>query len=135
VQLYIEDQTDGLVQSIQSLVASIRAEDGLTTIRTHVSAIVSVISNVSSSTEHFINKSNSSPVLRERSGPILQTLNQHRAHLLETTAEGEDAVNIAELREVTKKLPPIAFEIARETKELVHRLDLTDDNDSEDDFR
>ncbi|KAF7164945.1 hypothetical protein CNMCM6106_001302 [Aspergillus hiratsukae] len=135
LKLYIEDQTDGLVQSIQSLVASIRAEDGLTTIRTHVSAIASIVSNVSSSTEHFISKSNSSPVVRERSGPILQTLDLHRAHLLETTAEGDDAVNIAELREVTKKLPPIAFEIARETKELVHRLDLTDENDSEDDFR
>ncbi|KAF7159334.1 hypothetical protein CNMCM5623_004648 [Aspergillus felis] len=135
LKLYIEDQTDGLVQSIQALVASVRAEDVLTTINTHVSAISSIVSNVSSSTEHFINKSNAGPVLRERSGPILQTLNLHRTRLLETTAEGEDAVNIAEHREVIKKLPPLAFEIARETKELVHRLDLTDDNDSEDDFR
>lgn len=107
----------------------------MTTISTHVSAISSIVSNVSSSTEHFINKSNAGRVLRERSGPILQTLNLHRTRLLETTAEGEDAVNIVEHREVIKKLPPIAFEIARETKELVHRLDLTDDNDSEDDFR
>ncbi|KAH1878799.1 hypothetical protein KXX01_004891 [Aspergillus fumigatus] len=135
LKLYIEDQTDGLVQSIQALVASVRAEDVLTTISTHVSAISSIVSKVSSSTEHFINRSNAGRVLRERSGPILETLNLHRTRLLETTAEGEDAVNIAEHREVIKKLPPIAFEIARETKELVHRLDLTDDNDSEDDFR
>lgn len=108
----------------------------MTAIRTHISAISSVVSNVTSSTEHLFNKPTISSSLRERSGPILQSLGHHRARLMEAADQGDDAIDISELREVTKRFPPIAFEIARETKELVHRLDLTDDDDSEeDDFR
>ncbi|OJJ35506.1 hypothetical protein ASPWEDRAFT_172308 [Aspergillus wentii DTO 134E9] len=134
LKLYVEDQTEGLVQSIQALVASIRAEDALITVRTHVSAISSVVTNVASSTEHLINKPGAHPALRERSGPIIQTLDAHRGRLVETAADGEDAFSAEQLREITNKLPPIAFEIARETKELVQRLEPANYED-EDDFR
>ncbi|KAF9884318.1 component of the polarisome [Aspergillus nanangensis] len=126
LKLYLEDQTEGLVQSIQALVASIRAEEGLTAVRTHVSAISSVVMNVASSTEHFIHKPEANPILRERSGTIIQTLDYHRDRLMTMAAEGEGATN---------KLPPIAFEIARETKELIQRLETMDYDGSEDDFR
>ncbi|KAE8373232.1 hypothetical protein BDV26DRAFT_272503 [Aspergillus bertholletiae] len=135
LKLYVEDQTEGLVQSIQALVASIRAEDGLTTIRTHVSAISSIVTNVSSSTAHFIHKPEVNPVLRQRAGPIIEKLDQHRSHLMGTATEGEEATSTEQVRNATNKLPPIAFEIARETKELVQRLDPVDQEESEDDFR
>lgn len=134
LQLYVEDQTEGLVQSIQALVASIRAEDGLTTIRTHVSAISSIVTNVSSSTEHFIHKPEANPVLQQRAGPIIEKLDQHRARLMGTATDGEEATSAEQVRDITNKLPPIAFEIARETKELVQRLDPGDQDESEDDF-
>ena len=133
VKLYVEDQTEGLVQSIQALVASIRAEEGLNTVGTHVSAISSVVSNVASATEHLLNNPDNHS-LRERAGPTLQTLHYHENRLLETAAEGEAASSPEQLREVTNKLPPIAFEIARETKELVQRLEPAQ-YDDEDDFR
>lgn len=135
LKLYVEDQTEGLVQSIQALVASIRAEDGLTTIRTHVSAISSIVTNVSSSTEHFIHKPEVNPVIQQRAGPIIEKLDQHRGRLMGTAAEGEGASSAEQVRDVTNKLPPIAFEIARETKELVQRLDPVDQEESDDDFR
>ncbi|KAE8350231.1 hypothetical protein BDV28DRAFT_44500 [Aspergillus coremiiformis] len=134
LKLYVEDQTEGLVQSIQALVASIRAEDGLTTIRTHVSAISSIVTNVSSSTEHFIHKPGVNPILRQRAGPVVEKLDQHRGRLMGTATEGEGASSTEQSREITNKLPPIAFEIARETKELVQRLDPMD-QEPEDDFR
>ncbi|KAE8392740.1 hypothetical protein BDV23DRAFT_49994 [Aspergillus alliaceus] len=135
LKLYVEDQTEGLVQSIQALVASIRAEDGLTTIRTHVSAISSIVTNVSSSTEHFIHKPEVNPVIQQRAGPTIEKLDQHRGRLMGTAAEGEGASSAEQVRDVTNKLPPIAFEIARETKELVQRLDPVDQEESDDDFR
>ncbi|KNG87983.1 cell polarity protein [Aspergillus nomiae NRRL 13137] len=135
LKLYVEDQTEGLVQSIQALVASIRAEDGLTTIRTHISAISSIVTNVSSSTEHFIHKPEANPALRQRTGPIIEKLDQHRTRLMGTATEGEEATSAEQVRDATNKLPPIAFEIARETKELVQRLDPVDQEESEDDFR
>ncbi|KAI9370450.1 hypothetical protein BJX61DRAFT_91779 [Aspergillus egyptiacus] len=136
LKFYVEDQADGLVQSIQALVASIRGEDAITTIRTHVSAIASIVTNVSSSTEHYINKPETNPALRERAGTSIETLEHQRSRLVGTAAEGEAAMDSAELRVFANQLPPIAFEIARETKELVQRLDVTGLDDTEvDDFR
>lgn len=135
VKLYVEDQTEGLVQSIQALVSSIRAEEDLAMVNTHVSAISSVVTNVVSSTEHQIQKPDVNPTLRERSGPIVQTLESHRGRLTDAAAEGGSVSSAEELHAVTNKLPPIAFEIARETKELVQRLNPAQYDEDEDDFR
>ncbi|KAL4968203.1 putative cell polarity protein [Aspergillus stella-maris] len=133
LKFYVEDQADGLVQSIQSLVASIRGEESMTTIRTHVSAIASIVTNVSASTEHLITKPETNPGLRERAGTSIQTLEYQRSRLVGAAAEGEMANDATELRSYTNQLPPIAFEIARETKELVQRLDSLDHHDADDD--
>jgi hypothetical protein len=109
------------------LVASIRAEDGLTTVHTHVSAISDVVANVVSSTEHLVHERSSDKSLRERADPIVQVLDECRSRLDGTAAEGPGAIN---------KLPPIAFEIARQTKELVHRLDAAANGyEADEDFR
>lgn len=134
-QLYLEDQTEGLVQSIQALVASIRAGDEMAAIRSHISAISAVVGNVVSSTENAMNKPDMNPALRERVFPVVQTLSSCRDRLSEAGAEGEDIASPAELRDVTNKLPPIAFEIARETKELVQRIDQLEYDEGDDDFR
>ncbi|CAG8925157.1 unnamed protein product [Penicillium salamii] len=133
LKLYVEDQTDGMVQSIQSLVASIRAEDKLPTVQTHVSAILGVLANVVGATEHLIHERSADIVLREASEPAILALDQCRSRLETTINEGDDAMTAEELREVTNKLPPIAFEIARQTKDLVQRLEAT--SAEEDDFR
>ncbi|KAJ5337655.1 Spa2 homology (SHD) of GIT [Penicillium brevicompactum] len=133
LKLYVEDQTDGMVQSIQSLVASIRAEEKLHTVQTHVSAILGVVANVVGSTEHLMHERSADLALRQASEPAILALGQCRTRLEATVNEGEDAMTAEELREVTNKLPPIAFEIARQTKDLVQRLEAT--SVEEDDFR
>ncbi|GCB17707.1 protein SPA2 [Aspergillus awamori] len=134
MKLYVEDQTNGLVQSIQTLIDSIRAERDLTTISTHVSAISSVVTNVTSSTQHFIKRPETSPALRQRIDPILEMLEYHKHRLVGAAAEGEASSSPEGLREVTNKLPPIAFEIPRVTKELAHQLDPAS-LEEDDDFR
>lgn len=132
-QIYLDDQTDGLVRSIDALVASIRAEDGLTDVRIHISSISSVVDNILSSTESVMHQPTDA-MLQERVGSILQTLDDCRNRLIDTAIEGED--NTEHAHDITGKLPPIAFEIARQTKELVYRLDYGESDGKEDeDFR
>ncbi|CAP94744.1 component of the polarisome [Penicillium rubens] len=136
LKLYVEDQTDGMVQQIQALVASIRAEDNLHTVQTHVSAISNVVMNVVSATEQLIRERSGDIALRQTSEPVIAALDQCRGRLAATASEGEDTATPEQLRELTNKLPPIAFEIARQTKDLVQRLEATSVvADEEDDFR
>lgn len=123
-----------MVQSIQSLVASIRAEEGMSAIETHVSAIANVVANVVTSTEHLIHDRSGDAALRERSESTVQALDECRGRLMGTSADGHDVSSPEQLREITNQLPPIAFEIARQTKELVQRLESLTHSD-EDDFR
>jgi hypothetical protein len=136
LKLYLEDQTEGLVQSIQALVASIRAEDDISTIRGHISAISTVVGNVVNSIDNSMNKPDANPALRECASPIIQTLAKCRDRLSKAGIDGVNITDSTNLREVTSKLPPIAFEIARETKELVQQIDQIEFDDGEgDDFR
>ncbi|OJD27271.1 hypothetical protein ACJ73_01340 [Blastomyces percursus] len=150
LRLYLEDQTEGVVQSIQALVSSIRAEpDDMSAIRTHIDAISAVVSKVIDATESAMTRQqqqhqrqnhqrsnsnndnqnttdlniNNNTILRDRAGPIIRILSECRDKLAEAGAQGIQAMSVSEMREVTGKLPPIAFQIARETKELVQRLD------------
>jgi hypothetical protein len=117
-------------------VASIRAEDNIGAIRSHISSISTVVNNVVTSTDDAARKPGAPPALQERTGPIVQTLANCRNRLSRTGAEGENIINATQLREITSKLPPIAFEIARETKELVQRVDQLDlEAGEDDDFR
>jgi hypothetical protein len=132
---YVENQTDGMVQSIQSLVASIRSEQGMNIVQTHISTISGVVANVVTSTENLIHERSGDIALREKSEPIIQSLDECRGRLMNTAAEGHNITAPEQLREVTNQLPPIAFEIARQTKELVQRLEGLAQGDDEDDFR
>ncbi|KAJ5684344.1 uncharacterized protein N7477_000689 [Penicillium maclennaniae] len=135
LKYYVEDQTDGLVQSIQSLVASIRSEQGMNIVQTHISTISGVVANVVTSTENLIHERSGDIALREKSEPIIQSLDECRGRLMNTAAAGQDVTAPEQLREVTNQLPPIAFEIARQTKELVQRLETLAQGADEDDFR
>jgi hypothetical protein len=124
-----------MVQSIQSLVASIRSEQGMNIVQTHISTISGVVANVVTSTENLIHERSGDIALREKSEPIIQSLDECRGRLMNTAAEGHNITAPEQLREVTNQLPPIAFEIARQTKELVQRLEGLAQGDDEDDFR
>ena len=74
-------------------------------------------------------------------GEALQRLSSCRDRLLEAGDRGNDLAargiggDDRDWRMWTQTLPPIAFELVRETKELVHQLDPHELDDEEDDFR
>ncbi|RAL68005.1 hypothetical protein DID88_008729 [Monilinia fructigena] len=140
LKIYLEDQTALLVQNIQSLVSSIRSEGGIDDISTQIDAIANVVGEVVASTEKaMINN----PALRSQSQPVLTKLSGCRSLIMAAGEQGRGIANVereddeanAEWRAWNQSLPPIAFEIARETKELVLRVDVLDgDGGGDDDF-
>ncbi|KAH0543559.1 hypothetical protein FGG08_002120 [Glutinoglossum americanum] len=137
LKFYLEDQTEGMVQSIQSLISSIRADNGMPTIRNHINDISAVVEKVITSTETAMSQAGNS-TLRDRGEPIIRKLSDCRAKLLEVNSESENIRDPSLLKDFTNKLPPLAFEIARETKELVRMVDDLDNEErdaDEDNFR
>jgi len=137
LKLYLEDQTDALVRSIQSLVSSIRAEESLPSIRSHISEIASVVGGVVSATESSIQEPNFiSETLKAKVETSVTTLAGCKAKLLSASADSESLDPTSAkgaIKMFTQKLPPLAFEIARETKELVQKVEMIEAGE-EDDF-
>ncbi|KAJ9605654.1 component of the polarisome [Cladophialophora chaetospira] len=117
LKMYLEDQTDGLVQSITSLVDAIRKDDAMPTITIHMTTISVTILNIVNSVERTGNEPSSyQSMLREKSAPLVSNLQDCRDQLLQ--ASNETATD----KNYVQQLPPLAFRIARETKELVSRV-------------
>jgi hypothetical protein len=105
----------------------------MTTICSHINAIAIVVGRVVSSTKTTIAQTGN-PALADRADQILQILADCKIKLEKAEMESAKISGHARLREFTNGLPPIAFQIARETKELVQRIDQMDFAE-DDDFR
>lgn len=118
LKIYLEDQTEIMVQTIQGLVSSIRGDAPIQQINDEITSIADVVGKVVEQTEANGN-----------GGDMTDRLNDCRQRLLEAGEQGKDLAarglgeSDREWRMWTQTLPPIAFEIVRETKELVQRID------------
>ena len=110
------------------MVASIRAEESIPSIRSHISEIASIVGSVVSATESSIQDSTPiSAALKLKAESSVKALAQCKAKLMTVSAESETlnaSSSRGKIRALTQKLPPLAFEIARETKELSQKIDL-----------
>ncbi|XXH06057.1 hypothetical protein Hte_012502 [Hypoxylon texense] len=129
LKIYLEDQTEIMVQTIQGLVGSIRGDAPIQQINQEIMSIADVVGKVVEQTEEHGN-----------GGDMTQRLSACRQRLLEAGDQGKDLAarglgeNDREWRMWTQTLPPIAFEIVRETKELVQRIDRLVLSPTADDF-
>lgn len=116
---------------------SIRADAGITALTTQISAIASVVGKVVSETETAMSSSANAP-LRAQGQPVLRELSACRQRLVEAgergceiadggrgdgNGNGEYGGDEEEWRAWNQSLPPIAFEIAKQTKRLVLEVD------------
>jgi hypothetical protein len=105
-------------------------------IRSHISEIASIVGSVVSATESSIQDSTPiSAALKLKAESSVKALAQCKGKLMTVSAESEslDASSSREdIKALTQKLPPLAFEIARETKELSQKIDLVGAADVED---
>lgn len=117
--MYLDDQVEELVQWIHALVNSIRTNAGIAVIRDYISDIAGIVANIVSWTSAAIEESRNPSLraaLREQGQPVISKLSDCRALLLNANIEGEQINDPSMLKEFTNKLPPLAFEIGRETK-------------------
>jgi len=118
VKIYLEDQTAVLVQTIQNLVQLIRGDAGIDQITEDINAIADVVGKVVAETETLGDEGRQ---LTQRLGVCRERLLEAGDRGVDLAADGKDPGS-REWRMWTQTLPPIAFEIARETKEVVMRL-------------
>lgn len=130
LKIYLEDQTAVLVQTIQNLVQLIRNDADIDQVTEEINTISDVVGQVVAETE----------ALGPGGVDLVRRLATCRDRLMEAGKRGVDLADEGkdtrsrEWRMWTQTLPPIAFEIARETKELVQRVDQLVMNDDGDDF-
>ncbi|KAH7156214.1 hypothetical protein EDB81DRAFT_380643 [Dactylonectria macrodidyma] len=128
LKIYVEDQNAVLVSDIQNLVGSVRGDANIQEINAQIGSISVIVGKIITEVQ---SNGHSDMVVR---------LGNCRARLLEAGDRGEDMANIGistnsnEWRMWAQTLPPISFELARETKDLVHRVDRLANPGASDDF-
>ncbi|KAI5865692.1 hypothetical protein GGS23DRAFT_350738 [Durotheca rogersii] len=129
LKIYLEDQTEIMVQTIQGLVSSIRSDAPIQQINEQITSIADIVERVVEETESCGNP-----------GGMVERLSSCRERILEAGDQGKDlsarglGESDREWRMWTQTLPPIAFEIVREVKELVKRVDRLVMSPTADDF-
>ncbi|RBR24977.1 uncharacterized protein FIESC28_02247 [Fusarium coffeatum] len=117
LKLFLEEQNSILSAEIQRLVNTVRGEANMRQISEDIGSINAIVSDI-------IAESQACGL-----GESANQLAQCRARLLESADQGQDMANIGmdtnshEWRMWVQTLPPIAFGLARETKELVQQAD------------
>ena len=119
----MEEQCHQLTESIQVLIEVIRAEEPISSVRNNLERIVGTVERVLSSSARGGN--DPSPYQaewRSQTGEIEQKLEEVNQRLLRASHEAESFNQKSSAKEFTQKLPPLAFQVARETRELVRRV-------------
>ncbi|RSL89105.1 hypothetical protein CEP52_015012 [Fusarium oligoseptatum] len=128
LKLYLEDQNALLAGDVQKLVNTIRGDADMEQIMMDIGSISSIVGRIISDTQS------------SGFGEMATQLTHYRARLLESGDQGQDMANIGmntnshEWRMWVQTLPPIAFEMVRESKELVQQLDNVARSGRADDF-
>jgi hypothetical protein len=123
MQLYMEDQSHQLVESIQILIEAIRREEAMSNIRNNIDRIVNAVENVlETSTKGATEPSPYQNDWRSQTSPIHQNLEGGKQRLVQASADCEMHERSPSAKEFTSSLPPLAFQVARETRELVRRV-------------
>ena len=119
----MEDQCHLLTESIQILIEAIRAEENMSRIGTNLERIVNTVDSVLETSA--TGASEPSPYQaewRSQTAAIEQKLEEGNQRLLQACHEAESYNQQSSAKEFTQKLPPLAFQVARETRELVRRV-------------
>jgi len=136
LKLYLDKEVDPLVESIRRLVDSIQSNNPMPTIHAHLDNITSSVDKVITTTESALG-AHGNTLLRNNAEPVVQILSNCRTNLLkalnqaESIDEDEDPATAKDFR---YKLRPLAFEVAKQIKELVNRVEAAN-GDAEEDFR
>jgi len=118
---FVENHFEGIVESIQALLAAIRSDADMDTLRSQIFEIADVVGNVVDSTQSSMSLTGNM-MLRERGQVTVGKLGDCRAKMLDMAAIGEGVIGSAS-KELQGKLAGLSFDMAREIKELVKTVE------------
>lgn len=110
----MENHFEGIVDSIQALLATIRSDGSIETLRNQVYEIADVVGKVVNSTHSSMSLAGNS-LLRERGQITVGKLGDCRAKMLDMAQIGEGMVGSAG-KEFKANLAGLSFDMAREIK-------------------
>ena len=122
-QSFLDSRTDSLIPSVQSLVSSIRTNAQPPDILDHMQSITSTTSQIINKTSEDVNSDD------QQLNDILQNLAERVDQLEDAGREGEEIDNEQDWNAFVKRLPPLAFGIAKSTKELGGWIEARSGND------
>lgn len=123
-QIYIEDQSEQLVQSVQRLIEAIRRGEPAMSIQNSLSSIAGTVESVLVATDRGSQESTSyRSEWQTQTADIQENLQTCRTKLMQAGDETQGFAGESPTKSFTQKLPPLAFEVAREIRELVKRIE------------
>ncbi|KAL8972047.1 MAG: hypothetical protein Q9183_000764, partial [Haloplaca sp. 2 TL-2023] len=125
LRAFLEDQTEEIVQSIQSLHASVRDDTPPGVTKKHLDSVGSIVGRMVSETQHTIH-GRGNRELGEQAGPVIEKLAACRRKIISASGTIDSIEHVQRWIQFRETLPPLGFDVARETKELVQRLDQLD---------
>ncbi|KAL9007055.1 MAG: hypothetical protein Q9188_000178 [Gyalolechia gomerana] len=121
----LENDTEGLVESIQLLHACIRDDSNPATVRGRLDGIATIVGKMVSDTQHTIESTRDSK-LYDQTGPGVSMLANSWAKVTEASVRCGEIHDMQTWSKFKETVPPLAFAVARETENLVQRLDQLD---------
>lgn len=123
-QVYLGNQTDVLVQTVQALVGSVRNGQQLAVIRDHAGGILDLVDTILNATEGSVDTpSFFHHMLEAKVLASFQSLVKSKNLLEQATQESYKYDGKSDAKEFVQRLPPLAFQIAREAKELTAKAE------------
>jgi hypothetical protein len=105
------------------LIEAIRREESMNNVRNNIERIASTVEAVLAASDKGAQDPTSyRDEWQTQTGPIQNNLEDCKNKLLQAGDDSQGYDNSASAKEFTQKLPPLAFQVARETRELVRRI-------------
>ncbi|KAF8543301.1 hypothetical protein BDD12DRAFT_233190 [Trichophaea hybrida] len=118
--LFLENQTNAIVESIQSLLEAIKSDASATELGRHIETVSEIVGGILQATESAGNGARG----WEWVVTNLRTCRERMRGMMEDPGEREGGKVGKEFK---SKLAGLAFDMARETKELVRTVEEVDD--------
>lgn len=115
VRVFLEDQTENIVSSIQQLLSAIRADARPQVLQAHMGEIVTIVGLVSTTMREAFESSSS---LKSQAGMIVDVLDKCTSRIKDMQTSASINKEQQASKEFKQKLAGIAFDTAKQTKEL-----------------
>ncbi|RMD41407.1 hypothetical protein DV735_g3698, partial [Chaetothyriales sp. CBS 134920] len=133
LKIFVENESDEVLASVQLLIEAVRGEQPMQAIRGNLAKIVSTVDDVRAAVAKGSDEVTPyQSQWRADTTLVSENLEQCKLRLLQASDESMSYEQYPAAKEFIQKLPPLAFQVARETQELVRRVDgikARDDNE------